>query len=89
MVVADLDRQRPVWIGGTGRSEADLARFFDEIGSNTAAGIVSYCRPESKVSLGFTEGLNTKIRLIQRRASGIKDLEYLRLKILTSFIPDA
>lgn len=39
VVVADLDRQRPVWIGGTGRSEADLARFFDEIGSSTAAGI--------------------------------------------------
>jgi len=53
------------------------------------AGIVSYCRPEHKVSLGFMEGLNTKIRLIQHRAYGIKDLEYLRLKVLTSFIPDA
>jgi len=52
-------------------------------------GIVSYCRPEHKVSLGFMEGLNTKIRLIQRRAYGIKDPGYLRLKVLTSFIPDA
>ena len=52
------------------------------------AGIISYCHPDSKVSLGFMEGLNTKIRLIQRRAYGIKDTEYLRLKVLTSFIPD-
>lgn len=51
-------------------------------------GISSYCHPDNKVSLGFMEGLNTKIRLIQRRAYGIKDPEYLRLKVLTSFIKD-
>jgi transposase len=49
-------------------------------------GIVSYCHPEHKVSLGFMEGLNNKIRLIQRRAYGIKDQEYLMLKVVTSFI---
>ena len=52
-------------------------------------GIISYCHPDHKVSLGFMEGLNNKIRVIQRRAYGIKDREYLRLKVLTSFIPDA
>jgi transposase len=32
-------------------------------------GIASYCKPEHKdVSLGFVEGLNNKIRVIQRRA---------------------
>ena len=31
-------------------------------------GIAAYCRPENKVSLGFVEGLNNKIRVIQRRA---------------------
>ena len=51
-------------------------------------GIASYCHPKNKVSLGFMEGLNNKIRVIQRRAYGIKDKEYLRLKVLTSFIPD-
>ena len=30
-------------------------------------GIAAYCRPENKVSLGFVEGLNNKIRVIQRR----------------------
>jgi transposase len=51
-------------------------------------GVVSYCHPNNKVSLGFVEGLNTKIRVIQRRAYGIKDQDYLRLKVLTSFMPD-
>ena len=51
-------------------------------------GIVSYCHPEHKVSLGFMEGLNNKIRLIQRRSFGIQDLEYLKLKVITSFIKD-
>ena len=51
-------------------------------------GIAAYCHPDNKVSLGFMEGLNNKIRLIQRRAFGIKDLHYLKLKVLTSFIQD-
>lgn len=46
-------------------------------------GIAAYCKPENKVSLGFVEGLNNKIRVIQRRAYGLRDEEYLRLKILT------
>ena len=32
---------------------------------------------------GFVEGLNNKIRDFQRRAYGIRDEEYLKLKILT------
>ena len=35
-------------------------------------GIAAYCEPENKVSLGFVEGLNNKIRVIQRRAYGIR-----------------
>jgi transposase len=50
-------------------------------------GIVAYCKPENKVSLGFVEGLNNKIRVIQHRAYGLRDEEYLRLKILTSMLP--
>ena len=50
-------------------------------------GIAAYCQPENKVSLGFVEGLNNKIRVIQRRSYGLRDEEYLRLKILTSMLP--
>ena len=51
-------------------------------------GIAAYCRPENKVSLGFVEGLNNKIRVIQRRAYGLRDEEYLRLKVLTCMLPE-
>jgi transposase len=50
-------------------------------------GIAAYCHPENKVALGFVEGLNNKIRVIQRRAYGLRDEEYLRLKILTTMLP--
>ena len=50
-------------------------------------GIVSYCHADNKVALGFVEGLNNKIRVIQRRAYGFQDEDYLRLKILTCTLP--
>ena len=50
-------------------------------------GIASYCHPDSKVSLGLVEGVNNKIRVIQRKAYGYRDEEYLNLKIIASFLP--
>jgi len=50
-------------------------------------GIEAYCHTDNKVALGFVEGLNNKIRTIQRRAYGLRDEEYLRLKILTCMLP--
>lgn len=50
-------------------------------------GIASYCHPNNKVSLGLVEGLNNKIRVLQRRAYGYRDEEYLKLKIIASFLP--
>ena len=44
--------------------------------------------PTSKVFLGFVEGLNNKIRVLQRRAYGLRDEEILRLKILTCMLPE-
>ncbi len=51
-------------------------------------GIATFCKSENKVSLGFVEGLNNKIRVIQRRSYGLRDEEYLRLKVLTCMLPD-
>jgi transposase len=51
-------------------------------------GIAAYCRPENKVSLGFVEGLNNKIHVIQRRAYGLRNEEYFRLKVLTCMLPE-
>ena len=50
-------------------------------------GIASYCHPDNKVSLGLVEGVNNKIRVIQRKAYGFRDEEYLKLKIIASFLP--
>jgi transposase len=61
-------------------------KFADMIDRHWA-GIAAYCEPENKVSLGFVEGLNNKIRVIQRRSYGLRDEEYLRLKILTCMLP--
>jgi transposase len=60
---------------------------FAEMIDNHWDGIAAYCRPENRVALGFVEGLNNKIRVIQRRAYGLRDEEYLRLKILTCMLP--
>lgn len=51
-------------------------------------GIAAYCHPDNNVALGFVEGLNNKIRVIQRRAYGLRDEEYLRLKILTCMLEE-
>jgi transposase len=63
---------------------------FEKFATMVAAhwdGIEAYCHEENKVPLGFVEGINNKIRAIQRRAYGFRDEEYLRLKILTCMLP--
>ncbi|MDF0651579.1 MAG: transposase [Nitrospira sp.] len=39
------------------------------------------------MKLGFVKGLNNKIRVIQRSVYGYRNEEYMRLKILTAFLP--
>jgi transposase len=51
-------------------------------------GSAAYCPPENKGALGFVEGLNNKIRVLQRRAYGLRDEEALRLKILPCTLPE-
>ena len=41
VVVSDLERQRPIWFGGTGRKQEDLAQFFAAYGARRCAGIAS------------------------------------------------
>ena len=61
---------------------------FAEMIEKHLDGIAAYSRPENKVSLGFVEGLNNNIRVIQRRAYGLRKEEYLRLKILTCMLKE-
>lgn len=50
-------------------------------------GIAAYCHPEHKISPGLVAGLNNKIRVIQRSAYGYRDEDYLKIKIIASFLP--
>src|SRR4051812_25888933 len=56
-----------------GMSELGLASRVTPVQTTmrncTIDGIAAYCRLENKVSLGFVEGLNNKMRVIQHRAS--------------------
>lgn len=65
-----------------------LYETFAEMIDRHWDGIAAYCSPENKVSLGFVEGLNNKIRVIQGRAYGLRDEDYLRLKVLTCMLPE-
>ena len=47
----------------------------------------TYCHPENKVSLGLVEGINNKIWVLQRRAYGYRDEQFLKLKIAAAFLP--
>lgn len=39
IVVSDLERGRPIWVGGHGRKEADLDQFFADLGAKKSARI--------------------------------------------------
>ena len=61
--------------------------MFAEMFGRHWDGMAAYGESENKVSLGFVEGLNNKIRVIQRRAYGLRDEEGLRLKIRMCMLP--
>ena len=39
VIVSDLDRERPIWVGGEGRKEADIDLFFKALGEKKSARI--------------------------------------------------
>ena len=49
-------------------------------------GVVSHCELKANIKLGYVEGANNKIKVIQRQAYGYDDDEYLELKVLTAFL---
>ncbi len=54
---------------------------FAEIVERHWDGFAAYCDPRNRVFLGFIEDLNSKIRVIRRRAYCLQDEEYLKLKV--------
>ncbi len=60
---------------------------FSEMIDKHWDGIVSHCELKRNIKLGYVEGANNKIKVIQKQAYGYRDDEYLELKILTAFLP--
>ena len=60
---------------------------FAEMINHHWGGIAAHYKPQNKVALGFVEGLNNNVRVIQRRAYGPREEEFLRLKIFTCIFP--
>lgn len=94
IVVSDLVRQRPIWYGGKDRSEESLDEFFARLGRKRSGGIRLAVMDMWKAFANSTKRhapqaaiLYDKFRVIQRRAYGLRDEEYLRLKILTCMLP--
>jgi transposase len=91
------DYQRPVWARHFFNNWRDALKWqrlkpYEKFARMIEAhwdGIEAYCYADNKVALGFVEGLNNKIRVLQRRAYGFRDEEYFRLKILTCMLPEA
>lgn len=75
------------WVAALRWQRLEPFRKFAAMVESHWDGIESYCFVDDKVPLGFVEGLNNKIRTIQRRAYGFRDEEYFRLKILTCMLP--
>ncbi len=72
----------PLIISGDGQNLKAYEKFAEMIEKHWS-GIASHCVLGEGIKLGYVEGLNNKIRVFQRRAYGIKDEKYPRLKILT------
>lgn len=74
------------WRESLKRQRLESYEKFAEMIDRHWDGIASYCKPENKVALGFVEGFNNKICVIQRRSYGLRNEEYLRLKVLTCML---
>ena len=44
-------------------------------------GIAAFCKSENKVSLGFVEGLNNKIRVVTRRSYGFRTFDAMEIAL--------
>jgi transposase len=67
------------WLSTAEKSEVGMLKRFAQTMREHRAGILNYY--ESQVTTAALEGTNTKIRVMQRRAYGIRDEKYLELKI--------
>jgi transposase len=68
------------WLATAEASEEEMLEKFAQTLRAHREGILNYY--ESRITTAPLEGTNTKIRVLQRRAYGYRDQEYLKLRIL-------
>jgi transposase len=68
------------WLESAEASGVSMLTKFAKTLSEHREGILSYYK--SRITTAALEGTNTKIRVLQRRAYGYRDIEYLKLRIL-------
>ena len=68
------------WISTAEVSGVEMLKKFAQTLREHQDGILNYYK--SRITTASLEGTNTKIRVLQRRAYGYRDQEYLKLRIL-------
>jgi transposase len=68
------------WLATAETSGVEMLKKFAKTLSEHREGILNYYK--SRITTAALEGTNTKIRVLQRRAYGYRDMEYLKLRIL-------
>jgi transposase len=67
------------WVSMAKSSDVDMLSRFASTLSEHRSGILNYY--DAGITTAPLEGTNTKIRVLQRRAYGFRDMEYLKLRI--------
>jgi transposase len=67
------------WLSAAEESSVEMMKKFAQTLSKYRTGILNYY--EERITTAALEGTNAKIRVMQRKAYGFRDEEYLKLKI--------
>ncbi len=70
------------WVSQNGARALDTFRGRIPVEWDPVAAVIRHYNGR-ELELGFVEGLNSKILVLQRRADGLRGEEHLRVKILT------
>ena len=75
----EAEKALDLWLEMAEGSGVKMLEKFAQTLREHREGILNYHK--SRISTGPLEGTNTKIRVLQRRAYGLRDTEYLKLRI--------
>jgi transposase len=77
---ATAERVLQDWIARAQASGVKMLQDFAKTLAGHRSGILAYY--DYRISTGPLEGTNTKIKLLQRKAYGFRDMQFFKLKIM-------